>query len=64
MKRELEVLNLVAEGYTNIQIGETLSISERTVRFHMEKILAKLVVSNRTEAVAVAIQCGWIEPVR
>ena len=61
-KRELEVLKLVAEGYTNIQIGETLSISERTVRFHMEKILAKLGVSNRTQTVAVATQRGWIEP--
>lgn len=55
------MLRLLARGYTNAQI-EAMSITERTVRFHMEKILAKLGVSNRTEAVAVATQRGWIEP--
>jgi len=61
-ERELEVLRLLARGHTNAQIAEAMSIAERTVRFHMEKILAKLSVSNRTEAVAVATQRGWIEP--
>ena len=61
-ERELEVLRLLARGYSNAQIAKAMSITERTVRFHMEKILAKLGVSNRTEAVAVATQHGWIEP--
>jgi len=58
--RELEVLRLVAKGYSNKQVANSFSVSERTVRFHMERILEKLKVSNRTEAVAHAFQKGWI----
>jgi DNA-binding NarL/FixJ family response regulator len=58
--RELEVLNLAANGYSNRQIAMSISVTERTVRFHMEKILDKLKVSNRTEAVALAFQKRWI----
>jgi DNA-binding NarL/FixJ family response regulator len=58
--RELEVLNLVAKGYSNRQIARSISVTERTVRFHLERILEKLEVSNRTEAVALAFQKGWI----
>jgi len=61
-EREFEVLRLLARGYSNAQIAKTLSITERTVRFHVEKVLAALSVSNRTEVVALAIQRGWIEP--
>ena len=54
--RELEVLKLAAKGHSNRQIAMYISISERIIRFHMEKILEKLKVSNRTEAVALAFQ--------
>ena len=57
-KRELEVLKLVAQGYTNIQIGETLSISERTVRFHLRNICDKIGGCSRVEAAAWAGQHG------
>ena len=58
--RELEVLKLVAKGYSNRQIARSISVTERTVRFHLERILEKLGVSNRTEAVALAFQKGWL----
>lgn len=54
--RELEVLALIVDGLSNVDIGDRLSISPSTVRFHVSNILAKLAVSNRAEAVAVAIK--------
>lgn len=60
-KREAQVLKLVAVGKTNKEIGETLFISESTVKFHVHAILNKLDASNRTEAVSVATQLGLIE---
>ncbi len=59
--RELEVLQLARQGKSNIQIGETLNITERTVRKHFENIFQKMGVSNRTEAVMVVVQFGWIK---
>lgn len=50
--REKEALELVAQGLTNTQIAETLSVSENTVKFHLQNIFQKLGVSNRTEAAA------------
>jgi DNA-binding NarL/FixJ family response regulator len=58
--RELEVLELVREGNSNLQIGDALNISDRTVRSHLENILQKMQANNRTEAVRMAIQQGWI----
>ena len=53
--RQLQVLKLMAQGLNNNQIGKTLSISTYTARFHVSEILSKLGVSNRTEAVSVAL---------
>jgi DNA-binding NarL/FixJ family response regulator len=61
-EREREVLGLMAKGLNNLQIAEALFIAERTVRYHVENILSKLNVTNRIEAVIVAIQRGWIKP--
>jgi DNA-binding NarL/FixJ family response regulator len=58
--REMEVLRLLAEGLPNRKIGERLSINERTVKYHVAAILAKLEAANRTEAVMRAIQRGLI----
>ncbi len=56
--REREVLALVAEGYTNKKIAETLFISESTAGVHVSNILGKLGVATRTEAAAVAVRLG------
>ena len=54
--REHEVLELLADGLNNRQIAGSLTISRSTVKHHVSSILAKLEVSNRAEAVAVAIR--------
>ena len=53
-QREEEVLALLAQGYTNRDIAERLSLSEHTVRAHMRGIMQKLNVSNRVQAAALA----------
>lgn len=60
-KRETQVLELIARGKTNRDIGETLFISESTVKFHVHAILNKLDAGNRTEAVSIAAQLGLVE---
>lgn len=58
--RESEILALVVCGKTNGEIAEGLTLSVGTVRFHVSNILSKLGVSNRTEAVSLALQQGLI----
>jgi DNA-binding NarL/FixJ family response regulator len=58
--RESEVLQLLAEGRSNGSIAKELFVTERTVKFHVSAILAKLGVSNRTQAAAVARERGLI----
>ena len=58
--RERGVLRLVAAGLSNRQIGETLSISERTVKFHVTAIFNKLGAENRAQAVAIAAERGLL----
>jgi len=60
-KREKQVLELLAEGKTNRDIGSKLFISESTVKFHVHAILNKLDASNRTEAVSIAAHQGIID---
>ena len=55
-ERERQVLGLMTEGKTNQEIAERLTLSVGTVRFHVSNILSKLGVSNRTEAVSLALQ--------
>ena len=54
--REHEVLTLMVEGLNNPQIGERLDIGVTTVRSHVSKVLSKLGVSNRAEAIALALR--------
>jgi len=58
--RELEVLALVAKGYTNKAIGVQLGISDRTVQGHLAHIFSKLQSGSRTEAVMRAVSLGWL----
>ncbi|EKB56139.1 response regulator transcription factor [Facklamia hominis] len=55
-KREIEVLQLIAKGYTNQAIADTLFISLKTVKTHVSNILAKLQVDDRTQATIYAFQ--------
>lgn len=58
--RELEILQMIAKGCTNKEIGSALEISDNTVRNHVISIIEKLEVSDRTEAATAAIQRGII----
>lgn len=58
--RELQVLELVAQGLINRAIAQQLSISDRTVQAHLTNIFAKMKVSSRVEAVLSAIRQGWL----
>jgi DNA-binding CsgD family transcriptional regulator len=58
--REAEVLRLLAEGRTDREIGDALSISPRTVGVHVTNLLAKLGVETRTGAVALALRRGLV----
>ena len=60
--RELEVLRLIAEGKTNAEIAQTLFISVGTVKVHVERIINKLDVSDRTQAAVRAVELGYITP--
>jgi DNA-binding NarL/FixJ family response regulator len=59
--RELEVLQALAKGLQNKEIAAHLVITERTVKFHVGSIMAKLGAGNRTEALALAAQLGLVE---
>jgi two-component system response regulator DegU len=59
-RREAEVLRLMAEGKSNKSIGESLFISEKTVKNHVSSILQKMEVDDRTQAVIYAIKYGWV----
>jgi DNA-binding NarL/FixJ family response regulator len=56
--REVEVIRLIAEGYSNKEISTQLDLSDKTVKNHVSNILAKLSISARAEAAAYAIKSG------
>ncbi len=60
--RELEVVKLIAEAFTNRQIAETLRLSEKTVESHRANVFRKLGMRDRVEIVRYAIRRGLIEP--
>jgi two-component system, NarL family, response regulator len=58
--RELEILKMLSKGLTNKQIGHTLGIGDNTAKNHVNSIIEKLELSDRTEAATTAIQRGLI----
>lgn len=60
--RELEVFKLVARGMTNAEVGETLFVSQSTVKTHVARILDKLELRDRVQVVIAAYESGFIEP--
>ena len=59
--REREVLQLVAEGLTNQEIGERLCLSENTIKKHLANVLDKLHLSNRVQAAVYAVREGLVD---
>jgi DNA-binding NarL/FixJ family response regulator len=61
-RREVEVLRLIGRGRTNPEIAQELEISRGTVKIHVQHIIAKLGVSDRTQAAVRAIELGLLHP--
>ncbi|MEK3977307.1 response regulator transcription factor [Psychrobacillus sp. FSL K6-2684] len=59
-RKECDVLQLLAEGQSNREISESMNISEKTVKNHVSRILIKMQVKDRTNAVLLALKNGWV----
>src|SRR5262249_11100337 len=59
--REVEVLELIRDGFKNKQIADKLSISENTVNFHIKNLVDKLGANDRTHAVTIAVRRGLMQ---
>jgi DNA-binding NarL/FixJ family response regulator len=62
--REIEVLTLISEGLTNVQIADKLFLSSHTVNTHRKNIMQKLRVNNTAAMVMYAVKSGFVSPNR
>ena len=60
-EREVEVLKLVARGYSNAQIADALVVGETTIKTHVARLLSKLELQNRVQAAILAYETGLVE---
>jgi len=60
-ERQIEVLRLLCNGYTSLEIAETLQLSKRTVKFHKAELYNNLKIRNENELIRVALYLGFIK---
>ena len=60
--REREVLQLIGRGFPNKRIARELELAEKTVKTHVGHVLAKLGVTDRTQAAVIAVRAGLVDP--
>jgi two-component system NarL family response regulator len=62
--RQVEILRIIASGKTYKKAGELLGLSERTIKYHMGRIVDILHLENRSQVIAYAAESGLVEPIK